>query len=129
MSEIKSSLPEEVRREYENSEIPLAVYQLIDGRVRTILISNGLSHWQAPELTREDMIHLLDTDMYRDVHPEDLAFIATKTAEFSKQKDGTTTWSIAKNYTARNNTALFTLRVTTGIWMTARSSPLSATTT
>ena len=88
MSERELGLPEEIRQEYENSEIPLAVYQLIDGRVRAILVSKGLIHWQAPGLTREDLIHLLDTGMYRDVHREDLAFVATKAAEFSKMKDG-----------------------------------------
>ena len=88
MSERELGLPEEIRQEYENSEIPLAVYQLIDGRVRAILVSNGLIHWQAPDLTRKDLIHLLDTNMYRDVHREDLAFVATKAAEFSKMKDG-----------------------------------------
>ena len=81
-------LPEALRRELEKSEIPLAVYQFVDCRVRTLLVSNGLVHWQAPGSTREDVVRFLDEDMYRDVHPEDAVYIATRAAEFAKLEDG-----------------------------------------
>lgn len=81
-------LPEALRRELEKSEIPLAVYQFVDCRVRTLLVSNGLVRWQAPGSTREDVVRFLDEDMYRDVHPEDAVYIATRAAEFAKLEDG-----------------------------------------
>jgi EAL domain-containing protein (putative c-di-GMP-specific phosphodiesterase class I)/PleD family two-component response regulator len=80
--------PEGTRKELENSEIPLAVYQFIDGRIRTILVSNGLVRWQTPGCTREDLVKFLDTDMYRDVHREDIVFVANKAKEFAKSRDG-----------------------------------------
>ena len=80
--------PEALRRELEKSEIPLAVYQFVDCRVRTLLVSNGLVRWQAPGSTREDVVRFLDEDMYRDVHPEDAVYIATRAAEFAKLEDG-----------------------------------------
>ena len=79
---------EGTRNELEHSEIPLAVYQFVDGHIRTILVSEGLVRWQAPGCSREDLIRFLDTDMYRDVHHEDLVFVATKAKEFAKNKDG-----------------------------------------
>lgn len=73
--------------ELEKSEIPLAVYQFADGRVQTIAVSEGLVRWQASGLTREDLIHHLNTDMYKNVHCEDIVFVATKAKEFAKSED------------------------------------------
>jgi len=80
--------PEGMRKELESSEVPLAVYQLIGGRIQTILVSEGLIRWLSPSATREDLLKFLDTDMYRDVHREDIVFVATKAKEFAKNKDG-----------------------------------------
>ena len=83
-----SRLPEVLSRELESSEIPLAVYQFVDGRVRTVLVSEGLVHWLAPGTTREDMVRILDSDMYRNVHPDDSVYVASKAVEFAKQPEG-----------------------------------------
>ena len=83
----KYSFSKETIKELENSDIPLAVYQLVDGSVQTILVSNGLVRWQAPGMTRENLLHHLNTDMYKNVHREDIVFIATKAKEFAKSKD------------------------------------------
>ena len=72
----------------EHSEVPLAVYRFVDGHIQTILVSDGLVRWQTPGCTREDLLKFLDTDMYRDVHREDIVFVATKAKEFAKSKDG-----------------------------------------
>lgn len=80
--------PEGMRKELESSEVPLAVYQLIGGHIQTILVSEGLIRWLSPSATREDLLKFLDTDMYRDVHREDIVFVATKAKEFAKNKDG-----------------------------------------
>ena len=84
----EKKIPEGIRNELEHSEVPLAVYRFVDGHIQTILVSDGLVRWQAPGCTREDLLKFLDTDMYRDVHREDIVFVATKAKEFAKSKDG-----------------------------------------
>ncbi|WP_254794267.1 MULTISPECIES: EAL domain-containing protein [unclassified Fibrobacter] len=71
----------------EKSEIPIAVYQFVDGYIKTVLVSEGLVRWLPPGCTRENLISLLDTDMYRDVHREDVVLVATKAKEFAKAKN------------------------------------------
>ena len=83
-----SRLPEVLSRELESSEIPLAVYQFVDGRVRTVLVSEGLVRWLAPGTTREDMVRILDSDMYLNVHPDDSVYVVSKAVEFAKQPEG-----------------------------------------
>ena len=77
-----------VQDELEKLEIPLAVYRVVDGRINTVLVSEGLVRWLAPGFTREDLIHFLNTDMYRNVHHEDIVYVATKAKEFARTKDG-----------------------------------------
>ena len=84
----EKKIPEGIRNELEHSEVPLAVYRFVDGHIQTILVSEGLVRWQAPGCTREDLLKFLNTDMYRDVHREDIVFVATKAKEFAKSKDG-----------------------------------------
>lgn len=87
MSEQKKNIiPEGIKKELENSDIPLAVYRFANGHLETILVSNGLVRWQKPGCTREDLMHFLDTDMYKDVHHEDIVYVANKAKEFAKIK-------------------------------------------
>lgn len=72
----------------EKSGVPLAVYRHVDGKARTVLVSDGLVRWLAPGRTREDLVRFLDEDMYRDVHHEDVVYVATKAKDFSKIEDG-----------------------------------------
>ena len=89
MSEKKIyKLSDDTREELEKSEVPLAVYQVIDGRVQTVLVSDGLVHWQAPGKNREDLLRFLNTDMYKGVHREDVVYVATAAKNFAKNKDG-----------------------------------------
>lgn len=85
---VNCRLPENLKQELEKSEIPLAVYQLVDGKITAVLVSDGLVLWQAPGRTRKDLLNLLDSDMFRNVHSEDLVYVATKSAEFEKEKNG-----------------------------------------
>lgn len=78
---------EGIREKLENCEIPFAVYQLVDGHVRTVLVSDGLVRWQAPGSTRNTLIQYLDMDMYKNVHPEDVVFVATKAKDFAKSEN------------------------------------------
>ncbi len=82
------NLPEVLRLELEKSGVPLAVYRHEDGKARTVLVSDGLVRWLAPGRTREDLVRILDEDMYRDVHHEDVVYVATKAKDFSKIEDG-----------------------------------------
>ena len=88
MSEQTHIIPDALRSEWENSEIPVAVYQFINGSIQTKLVSKGLIRWLGPNATREEMIRVLDTDMYRGVHPDDIVLVATKAKEFAQVKDG-----------------------------------------
>lgn len=81
------SFSEGTREELEKSEIPLAVYQLIDGRIKTILVSDGLICLKEPGCTREKLMAFLDTDMYQVVHPEDVVGIVEKAKEFARAKN------------------------------------------
>jgi EAL domain-containing protein (putative c-di-GMP-specific phosphodiesterase class I)/PleD family two-component response regulator len=85
---VSCNLPEVLRLELEKSGVPLAVYRHVDGKARTVLVSDGLVRWQAPGKTREDLVRFLDEDMYRDVHQEDVIYVATKAKDFSKIEDG-----------------------------------------
>ena len=78
---------EGLRTELENSEIPLAVYQYIDGRIQTVLVSYGLVRWSSPGSSREDLVRFLNTDMYKKVHREDVFFVASKAKDFVNGKD------------------------------------------
>ena len=85
---VNCRLPEKLKQELEKSEIPLAVYQLVDGKITAVLVSDGLVLWQAPGRTRKDLLNFLGEDMYKNVHSEDLVYVATKSAEFEKEKNG-----------------------------------------
>ena len=84
----KCFLPDALRLEWENSEIPVAVYQFVDGHVQTKLVSKGLIRWLGPNTTREEMVETLNTNMYRGVHRDDISFIVAKAREFAKLEEG-----------------------------------------
>ncbi|MBO6129453.1 MAG: hypothetical protein J6P79_11230, partial [Pseudobutyrivibrio sp.] len=62
------------RNVLEGLNIPMAIYQLVDKRVVTLLVTDGLCRTLGME--RKDAIKLLDNDMYRDTHPDDKARVA-----------------------------------------------------
>ncbi len=66
----------------EESPVPLAVYQFIDKRVVTIAISKGAVKEFGLE-SLEEAYFLMDNDMYRDVHPDDVAMIADAAIRFA----------------------------------------------
>lgn len=58
----------------ENSSIPFGIHQVIDNKVVTIVLSEGffeLSGYKG--MDKEEIYDLMDKDMFRDVHPDDLA--------------------------------------------------------
>lgn len=58
----------------ESSPIPFAVYQFIDKRVVTLVLSEGFCKLYG--YSREECYDLMNNDMYRDIHPDDAARIA-----------------------------------------------------
>jgi signal transduction histidine kinase/CheY-like chemotaxis protein len=64
----------ENRNLLESLQHPLAAYQLIDDKVCTLLISDGMCHMCA--MNRDSIIELFNTDMYRGTHPDDVARVA-----------------------------------------------------
>ena len=74
----------EVREAYERLNIALAVYQVIDSRVVTVLVSDGMC--RARKDTREHLIHALDSSMFERVHPEDAGKLAVLGQEFARHE-------------------------------------------
>ncbi len=67
----------------EGSRIPFAVYQFIEGRVVTLVLSAGfldLFGYTGKDQAYNDM----DNDMYKDIHPDDAARIADAALRFAK---------------------------------------------
>lgn len=64
----------EERRIYEGMTIPFVIYQYVNLRTVAILVSDG--YCKLAMQSREDALHLLNTDMYRDTHPDDVARVS-----------------------------------------------------
>ena len=79
--------PEEERAQLEKSRIPLAVYQYLDSRVATLIVSDGFCQ-RFGYKSRADACYDMDHDMYRSVHPDD-ADRLTKSADRFVNGDGT----------------------------------------
>ncbi len=56
----------------EKSGIPLAIYQYIDNKIETILLSEGFLKLFGYD-DRESTYQLMNNDMYKNVHPDDIA--------------------------------------------------------
>lgn len=69
----------------ERSCIPLAVYQFIDRRVVTCALSDGFCRLFGYGL--DEAYHLMDHDMYRDTHPDDVARIGDAAIRFATGED------------------------------------------
>ncbi len=66
----------------ENSTVPFAIYQFIDGHVVTIAISSGFCKlFDCPDF--KEAYAIADNDMYRDVHPDDIARISEAALRFA----------------------------------------------
>ena len=71
----------------ENSMIPCAVYQYVDERVVTLVLSKGfLDLFELEE--GEEAYALMDNDMYRLSHPDDIPRIKEVAASFAEERSG-----------------------------------------
>ena len=77
---------DEERKVLEGLPQPLAIYQFIDKRVVTLILSNGFCEVFGYE-DRKQAYFDMDNDMYRDTHPDDVARIAEAAVRFATQGD------------------------------------------
>jgi diguanylate cyclase (GGDEF)-like protein len=70
----------------ENSPVPFAVYQFINKRGVTIVISQGFIDLSGyTDMTREEVYALMDNNMNQDTHPDDLAMIGDAILGFATE--------------------------------------------
>ncbi|QFJ56348.1 EAL domain-containing protein [Pseudobutyrivibrio xylanivorans] len=68
----------------ENSQVPFAVYQFLNKRVVTIALSAGfIDLYGLTDMEKQDVYDLMESNMYRDTHPDDLVFIADEAFRFA----------------------------------------------
>ena len=75
---------EEEFRHIAKSTFEFAVYQFVDQRVVTIALTQGFLDVFGYE-NREEAYFLMDNDMYRDTHPDDVARIADAALRFATE--------------------------------------------
>lgn len=62
--------------------VPFAVYQLVDKRVETILLSDGFCDLFGFE-KKDEAYYVMEHDMWRSTHPEDKARVANEAYRFA----------------------------------------------
>ena len=68
----------------ESSGIPFAMYQFVDKRVVTLLLSKGFLEMFGYE-DKAQAYYDMDNDMYKDVHPDDAARVADAAVKFATE--------------------------------------------
>ena len=66
----------------ESSVIPFAVYQFIDQRVVTVLLTKGFMDFFGIE-DKDEAYYIMDNHMYKDAHPDDVARISDDALRFA----------------------------------------------
>lgn len=77
---------DEARKTLESVQQPLTVYQLTDGQIVTLLVSDGFCRLLG-YATREQAVWDMDHDMYKDTHPDDRERIAAAAMRFATGGD------------------------------------------
>lgn len=68
----------------EESPVPFAVYQFINNRVVTIALSGGFMELSGyTRANKRELYELMDNNMYRDTHPDDLATLGDAAYKFA----------------------------------------------
>ncbi len=73
-----------VMRELERLRVPLAVYQFLEKRVVTIMLSDGFCELFGFD-DKNEAYYMMDNDMYRDAHPDDAPRIADEAFRFATE--------------------------------------------
>ena len=74
--------PDDIRTALEAQQQPLAVYQFIDKKVVTVLVSDGFCELLGYN-DRAKAMWDMDHDMYRDMHPDDLKRVSEASMRFA----------------------------------------------
>ncbi|MBQ7582682.1 MAG: EAL domain-containing protein, partial [Lachnospiraceae bacterium] len=74
----------QVQAAFEGLQNPLAIYQFIDKRVVTLVLSDGFLELLGYD-SRQKACHDMDQNMYRDVHPDDVARVAGEAYRFATE--------------------------------------------
>ena len=69
----------------ERSPIPFGVYQFVNNSVKTIALSQGLCDLLGCA-DKKDAYFLMDNDMYRDAHPDDVARVSEEAVLFATEE-------------------------------------------
>ncbi len=73
----------------ESSPVPFAIYQFINKRVVTIVLSEGaIELFGYKGMDRKELYAMLDNNRYCDTHPDDIAFIGDAAYHFATSEDG-----------------------------------------
>ena len=70
----------------ERSDIPFGIYQFVGGRVLTVLLSDGFIDLFGFD-NRDTAVKAMDSDMYRDAYPDDVARVAEAALRFATEGD------------------------------------------
>lgn len=73
----------EKRAAYESMCLAIAVYQLLDNKVLTVLVSDGLCEMMGED--REHLTHRFNTSMFQNVHPKDAEMLAQIGYRFARE--------------------------------------------
>ncbi|WP_432647978.1 EAL domain-containing protein [Mitsuokella sp.] len=74
-------LPNLLKEAVKASPVPFAIYEFANQKVRTVALSQGFLDLFGLR-SYEEAVALMDSDMYRDAHPEDVARIADLAYDF-----------------------------------------------
>ena len=75
---------EEARRAYERLLLPIGIYQFVDNKVVTLLVSDGLCTLQG--MSREALVNGFNNDMFAHVHPDDAERLAKLGLRYATQE-------------------------------------------
>lgn len=71
----------------EKSDVPYAIYQFINKRVITVVLSQGfIDLFGYSDMPRQDVYDLMDNNMYRDTHPDDMAELGNAAYRFATEE-------------------------------------------
>ena len=78
------SFDQHTQAAYEQSVVPVGIYQLVDGHVVTLVASDGLCELFGYE-TRAEAVERMDRDMYWNVHPDDAKRVSDAASAFRNE--------------------------------------------
>ena len=80
----KYKYSDEEFRFMENSGVPFGIYQVIDGRIYTIVLTKGyLDFFGYSDMPKEAVYQMLDKNLFIDVHPDDRELVRRIVDEFN----------------------------------------------